>query len=391
MADDKNGKGKTEKPRSTGKPQLILRSGSISIINYRFFRIPLVVTAIGKGGSEKPDCEVKLFNGLTQFGPIVNGQVAPVKTDNDGKASFNYEGLNTDFLRNNFEGKEIKLRAEAVIDGIHTEGEIAVKLNLPAGGIEKGLQAAKIRRYHLLGDVVKATLLTAFAITFLGYGGGAKTNIILGILFGGTFLWVAHYKLKGWTWTKKIVVSAALPVACFFVPGLITDLMIFAVLYAYFFGGFLYFLEELWRRPDGDPVINVYPWWGLYIAGSFILFNIFGFIAGFIPGVGATGDIDILRPIDWSMGVNIAQNSESLLGLIKKITFNDGPVLGNIIKYALAIVFLAIYAIPTAAMEFLSGKGKITTAEGQVTGLVIIAHLWNIVKGWFVRTKKGAI
>jgi hypothetical protein len=151
--------------------RVIIRFGDVTVKGMSFFNIPINLQTIDEDG--KPiGTTVTLYRGTEKIDDI--------QTSANRAVSYVYDKLNTDFLRNAFDGKDLELRVEAIIDDKFFEEIKVVKLYLPAGDMWKGLQTAKVRRYYLLGNVVKALAVSSFLICFLYYAGYGKANLILG-------------------------------------------------------------------------------------------------------------------------------------------------------------------------------------------------------------------
>jgi hypothetical protein len=165
-------------------------------------------------------------------------------------------------------------------------------------------------------------------------------------------------------------------------------------------GGFFFFLEEFWRRADGRPVINFYPWWPIGIAVTMLAFRSFNFIALFLPDyldLGSTTNASGVNfsafnnQVDFSTYNGNDADSSGLLNGLYSYTLFGQAIQVPFFSWIWSIVLLAPYAIPGELFEMLTGKGKLKVGEGNVTKAVLIVELFRIVKEWFLNfNRRGA-
>lgn len=363
------------------------------------FVIDLIAKVIANGKrATKDQCEVIFRQEGTK-------EIGRAKTDSDGIARFTWVTLSTDYLRRDFAGREVTITADTIVDDKDAEDEEKIMLNLPAGDLIKGIQTFWVRRYHHLGDIIKAIAAATLMVFLIGYAGEGKMNVLLGLLTGIISAHILFYVLTKFfpdvPRMVKTLIALTIPVWAWFDPELITGPMLFAVKYSFIVGGIFYFAEEFWRRADGRPVLNLYPWFPLVISLSMIIFSSFDFFGMFVPdyqqgqpnkivfGQGLSSNVisfgdqpettDLLKPHHpwWINWAKIILLSIPLIG-----SFYAEMLTTSWLGHTFSIIFLAPYAIPSELWEKVTGRSRVKVGETDVTSAILIVELLRYFRDW---------
>ena len=380
---------------------------------------------IGQRLANKGECIVKFKRDGIEF-------IGQAETDEFGEAILTYKKLNADVLRHDFKGHKIEIMADTIAEGKPLEDSVEIELHLPAGDLSKGIQAAWIRRWHLVGDIIRATAVASFIYYFLGHAGHGTTNPILGFLIG--YFLIANFvywraskfipKLKAinriWEILAQLSIALIFAMICWINSNLLTKPMMFAVLFSYFGGGFFFWVEELWRRADGKPITNFYPIWPILIAVSMVLFNWFDLLSWFVPKYTVVNQVDVNQLYK---GAVVIQNglAYTLSGEPSRLTMwlygIQNPIFhkiflvvhtygypvwqwiatsrpavsiatANWFAWFCVIMGLGPYAMPLEIWEKIRGKNKIAVGEGETTRTILLIEMFRYIRDWLAEAKK---
>jgi len=276
-----------------------------------------------------------------------------------------------------------------------SQKEIELDISLPAGSPQMGLITFFIRRWKHSIDFAKVTAYLIAMHLFVMFAGYGFMNFMIAIvgLTSIVFWWNKHKSIFRTILATFIFCIGLL--ACLVDPSTFSKPMLDGFAMAYVIGIPVYFVEEIFRKPDGNAYKNLYPWWaiiGAMIAMAYFSANVLASVIFIFKG----------SPDPLALNSVLSTNFADNLPLINHLPYNFKNAINHASDDIFWIVRLTFMCI---ALLFVGGTGEVfdwikakkikleaASVGGAGGGLYLLASIWDTIKDFvprfFRRTKK---